>query len=223
MKTLQKYAEKANNDNSGFNPKDDFVSRVSSSTSLAKTRIELLNKIIYLQDICSEVGLPLSRVPADAERSVRENIRRILEQMSLVRSGSYVPALVATVEEATRDLLYVDECIMRDRREAGTGYDMQASPADELRNAAIEMLGSGLNYQAVFWNREDVEELRQMRIALCRFHKDGLQAQQSSYNESMGLEVIGEDKHGRQLVVVVHEPEKVEKRLTLAKPSNGQG
>jgi hypothetical protein len=222
MKTTGTHLEKANR-NGGAQTVAYDPTRVDPITAVFGTHVVLLTKCIVLQDFCSMIGLPLSHVAENTKRCIRENIHSILEELRIAASRPYVPGLVDCIVEATEDLLYLDRCIMDHRLKAGKNDHAQARPALAVRDAAIEALRAVLFGQAKSWDGVDIEELRQIRIDLCRAGMADSRIPGGSYDETTGQEVLGKDNHGRQLVVVVREPEKVEKKtVALAKPNRGK-
>jgi hypothetical protein len=223
MKTTETHLEKASSRNDGSETIAYDVTRVDPITAMLGTHVVVLTKCIVLQDFCSMIGLPLSHVAENSKRSIRANIHSILENLRISASRPYVPGLVDCIVEATEDLLHLDEYITKDNHKAGSNGATQTNPASAVRDAAIEALSAVLYGQAKRWDGVDIEELRQIRIDLCRAGMADSKIPGGSYDETTGQEVLAEDNRGRQLVVVVREPEKVDKKnIAPLKPSKSK-
>jgi hypothetical protein len=218
MKTTKTQAEETNSRKDGTNRTVNCLLKADVTTALIKSRMALLETCIGLQDICSEMGLPLSHVAENCKRSIRENVNSIIERLRKITYGTYVAGLLDYVEDATKDLLYLDRCILDHKLKAGKNFHGQDNMASAFRKAAIDDLRSVLKTQLVDWDGADVEALRRIRIDLCRIGMADSDMLGGVYDEATGLEVLAEDKLGRQLVVIVREPEECKtKNLALVK------
>lgn len=206
MKTTKTQAEQTNSRKDGTNRTVNCLLEADVTTALIKSRMALLETCIGLQDICSEMGLPLSHVAENCKRSIRENVNSIIERLRKSTYGTYVPGLLDYVEDATKDLLYLDRCILDHKLKAGKNFDGQDNMASAFRKAAIDDLGSVLKTQLVDWNGADVEALRRIRIDLCRMGESDSNVFAGVCNAETGTEVLGRDQLGRELVVVVRKP-----------------
>jgi hypothetical protein len=196
MKNLKNYAEKVAG--------EIDVYSVDPVLARAATHVRLLVMCIYLLDVCPQIGLSFYHVADNARRSIRENLRLIIEQLVYAPSKTYVEGLVALILDATEDLLHVDEYITEHTPGDASDNITQTNPAMAVRDAAIEALRAVLYAQAVSWDGQDVEDLRQIRADLCRLGAPDSRLG-ATYDEFTGLEIVGEDTNGRQLAVVVLE------------------